>query len=183
MMSRYFDDPNVMFDLIKERNKVNNKSRMVAGYCWNWDSDHRNDPDYSDIVINGENFEFKASWNLNNTSTYAIDDTSVNEVGCIHTVQGLEMDYVGVIIGDDLKFVEGKVVTNVWARAKLDSSVKGLKTKAKQKDPIALKKADEIIRNTYRTLMTRGQLGCYIYCTDEKLSEYIKSMIVEKHNR
>ena len=101
----------------------------------------------------------------------AIDETSFDQIGCIHTSQGLEFDYVGVIIGKDLIFDGTEVVTDYTQRAKTDQSLKGIKSTKNYK------LADEIIRNTYRTLLSRGQKGCYIYCEDTALSEYIKGML------
>jgi DUF2075 family protein len=120
------------------------------------------------------------SWNLGNSQTWAIDAESVNEIGCIHTAQGLEFDYVGVIIGNDLRYENGKIVTDVTERAKTDQSIKGIYKMAQQDFNNAMKVADEIIKNTYRTLMTRGQKGCYIYCTDKNLAEYLKSRLNQK---
>ena len=118
------------------------------------------------------------SWNLGNSTTWAIDPESVKEIGCIHTCQGLEFDYVGVIIGDDLRFEDGKIVTDYNKRAKTDTSLNGIKKIAKEQgEVVANKIADNIIKNTYRTLMTRGMKGCYVYCTDQKLKEYLKENI------
>ena len=114
------------------------------------------------------------SWNLGNSTTYAIDETSVNEVGCIHTSQGLEFDYVGVIIGKDLRYANGQVITDFTQRARTDNSLKGIKSLNKKDLVRAHKIADEIIKNTYRTLMTRGMKGCYVYCCDEALANYLK---------
>lgn len=120
------------------------------------------------------------SWNLGNSTTWAIDPNSVNEIGCIHTAQGLEFDYVGVIIGNDLRYENNKVITDVKERAKTDQSIKGINKLSKENSEQANKIADEIIKNTYRTLMTRGQKGCYIYCTDKKLSDYLKKRLNQK---
>lgn len=114
------------------------------------------------------------SWNLGNSDTWAIDDNSVNEVGCIHTSQGLEFDYVGVIIGNDMRFDGEHIITDFNQRAKTDKSLFGIKKKHKENPDEALKVADEIIKNTYRTLMTRGMKGCYIYCEDILLQAYFK---------
>ena len=92
----------------------------------------------------------------------------------IHTSQGLEFDYVGVIIGDDLRYENGKIITDFFKRAPTDRSIRGLKGQYKNDKESALKLADEIIKNTYRTLLTRGQKGCYIYCTNKELNEYLK---------
>lgn len=170
---KIFDDPKKMQKAIEEKNKINNKARIVAGYCWEWPKAGRIDSNAPDIDI-GENF--KMSWNLSNSLTWAIDPESVKEAGCIHTCQGLEFDYVGVIIGEDLTY-EGKIVTDFTKRAKTDQSLKGIKKMAKEDLDKAKKIADNIIKNTYRTLMTRGQKGCYIYCCDKKLSDYIKQRL------
>jgi len=170
---RIMDSPNEIRDLIIERNKIHNQSRILAGYCWAWPKEGQNNTNVHDIKID----DFEMSWNLGNTTTFAIDENSVNEVGCIHTSQGLEFDYAGVIIGDDMRYENGHVVTDFTKRAKTDQSLKGIKKLYKEDPKKALKEADEIIKNTYRTLMTRGMKGCYVYCTDKKLAEYLKECL------
>lgn len=173
---RVLDNPNEVRRLIEEKNKINNKSRIVAGYCWNWISEGKNNSNIHDIQIPEYNFEM--SWNLGNSTTWAIDSESVNEVGCIHTCQGLEFDYVGVIIGDDLRYENNHIVTDYTKRAKTDTSLNGIKKIAKEQgQETANKIADNIIKNTYRTLMTRGMKGCYVYCTNKELAEYLKNNI------
>lgn len=170
---RICDSPEQMRDLIFEKNRPSNRARILAGYCWNWISAGKNDPDVHDIKIG----DFEMSWNLGNTSTFAIDENSVEEAGCIHTSQGLEFDYVGVIIGDDMRYENGHVVTDYTKRASTDQSLKGIKKLARENQEKANDIADEIIKNTYRTLMTRGMKGCYIYCVDKNLGEYLKSRL------
>lgn len=170
-----FSNPQDMRKAIERKNRSNNKSRIVAGYCWEWPKEKRNYSDYHDIRIEEHNFGI--SWNLDNTLTWAIDEKSLNEAGCIHTCQGLEFDYVGVIIGDDLRYENGEVITDYTKRAKSDQSLRGIKKMMKETPEKASKLADQIIRNTYRTLMTRGQKGCYVYCTDKYLEEYIKARL------
>lgn len=173
-----FDNPNELRAAILEKNKKNNKSRLVAGYCWEWNSAGKNDTDIHDINI--PEYDFHMSWNLDGGAPFAIAQTSVNEIGCIHTCQGLEFDYVGVIIGDDLRFENGKLVTDHSKRASTDQSLKGLKKMIQDNPKEAEEIADKIIKNTYRTLMTRGMKGCYIYCIDKNLSEYFKRRILKK---
>ena len=170
------DSPNQVKEIIFEKNKEANKARILAGYCWEWIREGKSRTDIHDIVID----DFEMSWNLDNTQTFAIDPKSVNEIGCIHTSQGLEFDYVGVIIGDDMRYEEDHIVTDFTKRAKTDQSLKGIKALYKNNPERALKEADEIIKNTYRTLMTRGMKGCYVYCTDSKLAEYLKQSIGRK---
>ncbi|GIN18626.1 hypothetical protein J32TS2_39820 [Shouchella clausii] len=171
---RVYDDPNHMLADIEELNKKNNKSRMLAGYCWEWPKNGRNNTLQKDIEI--PEYNFKISWNLSD-SIWAIEQDSVAEAGCIHTSQGLEFDYVGVIIGPDISFKDGEVITDFSKRAKTDQSLKGIKTMAKEDPDKAQALADQIIRNTYRTLMTRGQKGCFIFCTDPKLNAYFRKRL------
>ena len=168
------NSPQEVRDIIVEKNQIsNNRARILAGYCWNWLKDGKNDTTLHDIKIG----DFEISWNLKNTSTFAIDENSVNEAGCIHTSQGLEFDYVGVIIGEDLRYENGKVLTDYTRRAMTDQSLKGIKKIFKDNPQKAQKLADEIIKNTYRTLMTRGMKGCYVYCVDSKLAEYLRKCL------
>ncbi|EMI09424.1 DUF2075 domain-containing protein [Anoxybacillus gonensis] len=172
---RVYSDPNELRIAIEKLNEINNKSRIVAGYCWDWIKEGKNDPNVHDIVI--PEHSFYMSWNLGNSETWAIDEHSVKQAGCIHTCQGLEFDYVGVIIGDDLIYKDGKVQTDYTKRAKTDQSLKGLKKMIKEDPEEALKQADDIIRNTYRTLLTRGQKGCFVYCTNKELERYLKNRL------
>lgn len=172
---KVFDNPLDLKMAIFEKNKINNKARLVAGYCWDWNKDGKNKSDIHDIFI--PEYNFSMSWNLNNTTTWAIDENSVSEIGCIHTCQGLEFDYIGVIIGNDLRFENNKIVTDFKKRAKTDCSLRGIKKIYKENPKKAFEIADKIIKNTYRTLMTRGQKGCYIYCTNKDLNNYIKKRI------
>lgn len=171
---RICDSPEEVKKLIFEKNKIHNKARMVAGYCWNWIKEGKNDSNVYDIQIGS----FGMSWNLGSSSTWAIDPESVNEIGCIHTCQGLEFDYVGVIIGEDLRYDHG-IITDFMKRAKTDQSIKGLKGLYKKNKEEALAIADRIIKNTYRTLLTRGQKGCYIYCVDENLKRYFMERLAK----
>lgn len=170
---RIMDSANEVRDLIIECNKARNQSRILAGYCWAWLKEGQNNSDVHDIKIG----DFEMSWNLGNTSTFAIDENSVNEIGCIHTSQGLEFDYAGVIIGDDMRYENGHIVTDFTKRAKTDQSLKGIKKLYKENPEYALKEADEIIKNTYRTLMTRGMKGCYVYCTDKNLADHLRECL------
>ena len=169
---RVLDSPLEVRELIIEKNKINHRSRMLAGYCWDWIRDGKNNSKVHDIKIG----DFEMSWNLGN-SIFALDETSIDEIGCIHTSQGLEFDYVGLIIGDDMRYENHHIVTDFSKRAKTDQSMKGIKKLDKQDHCKAEEKADEIIKNTYRTLMTRGMKGCYIYCTDQNLRNYLKQKI------
>lgn len=166
------ESPNELRDIIFEKNKSANKARLVAGYCWDWVS--KKDKGLNDIVIPEYNFGMK--WNLaSDGNVWIISPKSVNEVGCIHTCQGLEVDYVGVIVGNDLVVRNGEIVTNPEKRAKTDASLKGYKKESRENPKATAQKADAIIKNTYRTLMTRGMKGCYVYFTDKETENYFRN--------
>jgi len=158
-------------DLIRVRNRITNKARMVAGYCWDWVS--KKDPNRIDISFQDE--DFKAQWNFADASTpWLLQSGSVEQVGCIHTCQGLELDYVGVILGPDLVVRDGKWVEFPNRRAKTDASIKGYKKLILDKSDVGRRRILEIIRNTYRTLMTRGQKGCFVYSVDPETNAFLK---------
>lgn len=167
-------------ELIYRRNHLNNRARMVAGYCWEWLSRKtKSNPAPKDYDIKLDGGDFKARWNLSEDgSLWIVKPDSVREVGCIHTCQGLELEYVGVIIGPDLVVREGKVVTDAAKRSGGDSSIKGYKSLLKTDSTAAREKADLIIKNTYRTLMTRGTKGCYVYSTDPETNDYLRTQSV-----
>lgn len=168
---RVYDNPCEMREALREKNAINNKSRMIAGYCYDWIS--KTDLSKIDIILPDG---FQAQWNFANTETFAIDEDSFDQVGCIHTTQGLEFDYVGVIIGKDLIYRDGRVQTDYTKRAGTDKSLNGIRSSRNY--PLA----DRIIRNTYKTLLSRGQKGCFIYCEDAALREYLRNCLrlVEK---
>jgi uncharacterized protein len=165
------DSPNELRDLITEKNRAANKARMVAGYCWNWKG--KKDPTVKDVAIPEHGFAMR--WNLDTDGgLWILQPDSINEIGCIHTCQGLELDFVGVIIGPDLVVRDGQIVTDFRKRSSQDRSIRGLKKMAKDEPEQASEIADRIIKNTYRTLMTRGQKGCYLFCTDNETNKYFK---------
>ena len=167
---RIVDSPDELDRLIRERNQTN-RSRIVAGYCWDWAS--KRDPDAFDIAF--PEFGFRRQWNLGSDgSLWITAPESIDQIGCIHTCQGLELDYVGVIIGADIKIEDGKLVTNPSGRSKMDRSIRGWKKLLKSDAEGTGERLDRIIRNTYRTLMTRGMRGCFVYCADPQVAEYFR---------
>ena len=166
-----FDNAVEMREALREKNAINNKARMVAGYCYDWNV--KNNRGDIDITLPGG---FQAKWNLANDRIWAINPNSFEEVGCIHTAQGLEFDYVGVLIGKDLCFdnTTRRILTNKLAISTDDHS-SGIRSSSDQD-------ARRLILNTYKTLLTRGQKGCYVYCEDDALREYFKSYITKSTN-
>jgi hypothetical protein len=171
---RVFDSPAALHDAITDRNAADNMARVVAGYCWRWAS--KKDPSRYDIEI--PEHGYRRRWNLSKDgSLWIVADGSVDEVGCIHTCQGLEADVIGVIVGPDLVVRDGTVVTVPERRASSDQSIKGYKTLLQADPEGARRRADRIIKNTYRTLMTRGMKGCWVYCTDPETAAWFRSRL------
>lgn len=168
------DSPSELRDIIFKKNEINNRARLVAGYCWKWPSKK----DVSKFDIEFPEYDFKMKWNLTEDgSTWIISPKSVNEIGCIHTCQGLEVDYIGVIIGEDFIVRDGKVITDVSKRASSDKSVHGYKKQLLEKPSETRVMLDLVIKNTYRTLMTRGMKACYVYFVDKETRDYFKSIL------
>lgn len=169
---RIIDTPSELHELIIDKNKISNKARMVAGYCWDWTS--KKNPLLKDIVIG----DYRATWNLETDGqAWIIKPGSVSEVGCIHTCQGLEVDYIGVIVGPDLVVRDGSVLTRSAERSRMDKSIQGWKKLVKDDPEGGATRLDAIIKNTYRTLMTRGQKGCYVYFVDEETRRFFAERI------
>jgi DUF2075 family protein len=168
------DSPSELRDLIFEKNKTNNSARMVAGYCWDWKS--QKDTKALDIVF--PEYNFGMQWNLAiDSMLWIMKPDSVNEIGCIHTCQGLELDYIGVILGEDLIVRDGIVLVDPAKRSKMDSSIKGYKKMLSEKPDEAKEIIRKIIKNTYRTLMTRGIKGCYVWSQDLETNNWLKNIL------
>ncbi|HBP28038.1 MAG: DNA/RNA helicase domain-containing protein [Advenella sp.] len=169
---RVFESPQALHEAIEAKND-RNRARVVAGYCWPWLSKRNSQAD--DIIIGDE---YRRQWNLDKDgSLWIIAPESIEQVGCIHTCQGLEVDYIGVIIGPDFIVRDGQIITRAEERDRHDKSIRGYKTRLKTDPEQVRAEVGLIIKNTYRTLMTRGMKGCYVYCTDEETAEYFRTMI------
>lgn len=163
---KVFDNPVLLRDELRKKNQINNKSRMIAGYCYDWNVKNKRG-DWDIQLPNG----FKAKWNLENDEHWAVNPNSFEEIGCIHTCQGMEFEYVGVFIGKDLYYENGHVKTNRNAISK-DDRTSGIRLKSTGDI-----EADKLIRRTYKVLLSRGLKGCYVYCEDQSLGEYIRTLI------
>jgi len=162
------DSPHEVYENVTHRIKEGCEARMLAGYAWKWTSAKEGNPDgqIEDVVI--EEHNFKMPWNSRSArTTWAIDATGVNQIGCIHTSQGLEFDYVGIIIGKDLQYdpVKKELFAS-WDNYKDAAGKKGLKGNTY--------KLTQLVKNIYKVLLTRAMKGCYVYCHDVNLQEYIR---------
>ncbi len=168
---KVFDDPNALANAIKAKQVEGKSARLVAGYAWEWTSGKEGNMDaqHNDVTI--PEYDFSMPWNSRKIgTTWAIDPGGVHQIGCVHTSQGLEFDYIGVIVGKDLQFdpATGEFYTD-WSEYKDHNGKKGLK-----KDP---EKLNRLVRNIYKILMTRGQKGCYVYFVDKNVEDYFKKRL------
>lgn len=171
---KVFESPNELREAIIAHNYARNKSRLVAGYCWDWKS--KKHPEAYDVIIS--EYDFKMRWNLKvDGPLWIIGERSIEEIGCIHTCQGLELDYIGVILGPDLVVRNGNVVVGPEARSKGDKTISGYGKRLVESPERAKALIEAVIKNTYRTLMTRGMKGCYVFSCDVETNAYLKSRI------
>ena len=163
---KIFENPNELRELIKLKSTQGLNARILAGYAWEWTPENKGNSNsqVNDVKIPELNFEMP--WNSRKVgTTWAINNEGINQIGCVHTSQGLEFDYVGIIVGNDLKFndMSNEFYTE-WDSYKDSKGKQGLKG-----DPERLCK---MIRNIYRILMTRGMKGCFVYFTDKTTEKY-----------
>jgi len=168
---RIFETPEELEDAILDRSKNGFTARMTAGFCWPW-SDTQNDGTLAnDVVIGG----FKRPWNarpearklangIPKAVTWAYDPTGLGQIGCVYTAQGFEFDYVGVIFGDDLIY---DFHANEWI-GHLEKSYDSIVKRSGQRFV-------DLVKNTYRVLLTRGMKGCYVHFVDKDTEKYFKS--------
>jgi uncharacterized protein len=168
---RIVASPNELRKLIRTKQNEGLSARMLAGYAWPWTSEGNGNPngEIADVVITEHHF--KMPWNSRQArSTWAIDSSGIDQIGCIHTSQGLEFDYVGVIIGLDLQFDPGKnAYRSSWEDYKDTAGRNGLRDKP-----------DELchyIKNIYKTLMSRAMKGCYVYICHPEVAKHFQDSL------
>jgi uncharacterized protein len=157
------------------RGKVNQgfTGRVTAGFCWDWSLPNNNGRLKNDVVIG----EYERPWNakpnarclspgIPKASLWAYDPNGINQVGCIYTAQGFEFDYVGVIFGEDLVYDFDMQEWIGNSSKSSDSVVKRSKNKFV-----------DLVKNTYRVLLSRGMKGCYVYFMNKDTERFFKSRI------
>ncbi|MBH0117002.1 DUF2075 domain-containing protein [Salinibacterium sp. NG253] len=165
---RLFDSVERMHDEIRRKDVEFGLSRLTAGYAWEWKS--KKQPAAYDIEIDG----CQLRWNSKAVDWIA-SPNSVDEVGSIHTVQGYDLNYAGVIIGNDLRYNPATDSLFIDRDSYFDK-------KGKENNPTLDKvytDADllQLISNVYAVLLTRGIRGTYVYVCDPALRDYLKKFI------
>ena len=172
-----FDDVNLLVETVRKKDDEIGLCKTVAGFSWDWKTKQKNKPKddmscYDLLVQNGEYDilieNHKYIWNLTNESWVTRQDSHCT-IGCIHTTQGYDMNYVGVIFGKeiDYDFNSNSIVIDL-------ENYKDSKVKAGT-DKETLK---ELIINTYTTILARGIKGCYVYAYNKNMQKYLKKFII-----
>jgi DUF2075 family protein len=165
--------PQALDDAIRCKLVSQSTARMTAGFCWPWSNPNQGGTLVDDVTIG----DFARPWNAKSDSgtlaqgipkesLWAYDAGGVNQIGCIYTAQGFEFDYVGVIFGNDLVYDPESAA---W---------RGDKTKSY--DTVVKRSGDrfsQMLKNTYRVLLTRGMKGCYVHFTDRNTENFFRSRI------
>ena len=157
-----FDSLETMIEQIKLRDKESGLSRLIAGYSWEWKSNK--DKNAFDIKID----ETQLKWN-GTSNDWINSDGAINEVGCIHTTQGYDLNYSGIIFGNEISFNPETKEIIVREENYFDKN-----GKQSIKDPKELK---AFILNIYKTIMLRGIKGTYIYVCDPLLKAHFESFV------
>ena len=160
---KLYGDANQMIEDIKALNEKHGLCRTVAGYAWKWKS--KNDKKAFDIEFDGKKYQ----WNTTDVK-WIESKTSINEIGCIHTVQGYDLNYLGVIIGEDIKY--DPVKKEIYADKTCYHDQQGKSGVANDKEALT-----DYLTNIYLTLMTRGIRGTYVYVCDPALRDYMSRFI------
>lgn len=169
---KIFNTPLDLETAIRERAAEGYSARLTAGFCWKWSKDRNPDGSLKNDVMIGD---YKRPWNARHDATrlppnipkaqlWAYDPNGINQIGCIYTAQGFEFDYVGVIFGEDLVH---DLDTQQWTGNRGNSA-----------DPVVNKSKDkflELTKNTYRVLLSRGMIGCYVYFINKDTERFFKS--------
>ncbi|PIT87505.1 MAG: hypothetical protein COU31_02585 [Candidatus Magasanikbacteria bacterium CG10_big_fil_rev_8_21_14_0_10_40_10] len=167
------DSPQELYKKITQKNaEKQGSARLVAGFCWPWSKPNSDGTLVNDVRIG----DFQMPWEgkdgyklapgIPPASLWPDDPNGVNQIGSIYTIQGFEFDYVGVIIGPDLIY---NFENQIW-----------IALKEKSADSVVKRSGDKLVdllKNTYRVLLTRGMKGCYVYFIDKETEKFFKSRI------
>ncbi len=169
---RIFDGPLALEQAIRQRTAVGYSARMTAGFCWPWSDTLGSGGTLIEDVVIGN---YRRPWNARSGMTglapgipkevhWAYDPRGIDQVGCVYTAQGFEFDYVGVIWGPDLVYESSQEAWNGNRNASHDRIVRG------SRDRFV-----ELVKNTYRVLLSRGLKGCYVHFLDKGTEAFVRN--------
>lgn len=175
---RIFDSPEELENAIIRKVKEGFTGRIAAGFCWDWSTPNPDGTLKNDVVIG----DYRRPWNakpearilargIPKSNVWAHDPKGIDQIGCIYTAQGFEFDYAGVIFGNDLVYDLDNQSWKGHPENSADNVVK------RSKD-----KFIDLVKNTYRVLLSRGMKGCYVYFMDKDTERFFKSRM-EKDER
>lgn len=168
---KIFESPEELEKAITEKVRAGHTGRITAGFCWDWSKPNPDGTLKEDVVID----DYRRPWNakpdarilapgIPKSNVWAYDPTGINQIGCVYTAQGFEFDYAGVIFGKDLVY---NFDEQTWKGHPEHSSDKVVR---RSKDKFV-----DLVKNTYRVLLSRGMKGCYLYFIDKDTERFFKS--------
>ncbi len=163
-----FDSLIDLYDELGKREKIDGLCRLIAGYSWPWLSDPKRKPKPSPDIIDIELDGLKFKWNSTDKD-WVNSKNAFNEIGCIHTTQGYDLNYTGVIFGKEISY--NKLTDQIEVDPKMYFDKYG---------KIGVNNIEDLrsyIINIYKTMMYRGIKGTFIYACNENLREYLKQHI------
>lgn len=161
---RVADSPEELEQIIRIKAADGYSARITAGYCWPWSDPLSSGELMPDVRIGN----WARPWNVKGdrrigdappAATWATDTGGIDQVGCVYTAQGFEYDWSGVIIGPDLVWRDGQFVSQRSANRDPDF---------RSRKNVDDKQFDDLVRNVYKVLLTRGLVGTVIYSTDSE---------------
>jgi uncharacterized protein len=168
---RIFSSPQELESAIRARADAGFSARVAAGFCWSWSDPQPDGTLLEDVVIGDYRRPWDAKpgkWRLApgipSASLWATDPNGINQIGCVYNIQGFELDYVGVIWGRDLRYdFDGQA----WIGDKSESADSVVKR--------SKEKFVDLVKNTYRVLLSRGIKGCYVHFMDRDTERFVRS--------
>jgi DUF2075 family protein len=171
-----FDSPEELEQAVIGKVEEGYTGRITAGFCWDWSNPNPDGTLKDDVVIG----DYRRPWNakpearilapgIPKSNVWAYDPNGIDQIGCIYTAQGFEFDYVGVIFGNDLVYDFDEQSWKGYPENSSDNVVKRSKTKF-----------TDLVKNTYRVLLSRGMKGCYVYFMDKDTERFFKSRMEKK---
>ena len=174
---RIVASPEALETTIRQRSDEGFTARVAAGFCWRWSDPLPDGTLAEDVVIEDYRRPWDAkpgNWRLApgipSASLWATDPNGINQIGCVYNIQGFELDYIGVIWGRDLRY---DLDDQTWVGDKTQSADSVVKRSKEQ--------FVDLVKNTYRVLLSRGIKGCYVFFMDKNTERFVRSRI-ETHS-